>query len=120
MDFCKITAWQKFTLEFLKLSFGNGAIALRSGSPLLQAKKHDRKIKITDIAIEKIPQVRVPGLDEEMVQILYRLHREVLEIAQKSNDSNEVAVVYNVSVKISGGGLYQKRPTLTHLLRLVF
>ena len=38
---------------------------------MLQAKNHDRKIKITDIAIEKIPQVRVPGLDEEMVQILY-------------------------------------------------
>ena len=61
MDFCKITAWQKFTLEFLKLSFGNGAIALRSGNPLLQAKKHDRKIKITDIAIlnvnEKVSHV---------------------------------------------------------------
>ena len=66
---------------------------------MIQAKRRDRKIAITDIAITKIPYVKIPELDELAAKELYDAHREVLSAAQRLNNSNEVALVYNLYTK---------------------
>lgn len=60
---------------------------------LEQAKKHDRKIMITDIAIEKVPYVEVSGLSQEQCETIQQEHREILRIAQSENESNEVLTI---------------------------
>ena len=60
-----------------------------------QAKKRDHKIFITDVAIEKVSYVHVAGLSERICKAIQEEHKELLRIAQKENDSNEVLTVWN-------------------------
>ena len=57
-----------------------------------QAKRRDKKVFITDIAIEKVPYIKYKGFSEEQNHIMQELARDVLVISKESNDSNEVAI----------------------------
>lgn len=61
-----------------------------------QAKTRDRKVMITSVAIEKVPRVKVRGLSEAQCDFFYTAHKEVLRTAQRENESNEVALAYNI------------------------
>lgn len=66
---------------------------------LEQAKKRNHKIMITDTAIDKVPYIEIPGCTDEFCQELHQTHKEVLRLAQKHNNSDEVAAVYNYHSK---------------------
>ena len=59
---------------------------------LEQAKRRDRKVDITDIAIEKVPFIEYKGFTEKQNRIIHELSQEVLRLSQKNNDCNEVAI----------------------------
>ncbi len=59
---------------------------------LEQAKRRDRKVYITDIAIEKVPYIEYRGFDSEKCKIMQELTRNVLLLSKEENDSNEVAI----------------------------
>lgn len=58
----------------------------------LSVKKRDKKVFITDIAIDKVPFIQYNGLSDRENQVLYQLARLVLLTSQTENNSNEVAV----------------------------
>lgn len=45
---------------------------------ILSAKKHNKKITITDIAIDKIPRLKYKGLSDSENEVLYKLAKLVL------------------------------------------
>lgn len=57
----------------------------------LSTKNRDKKIAITDIAIDKIPHIEYKGLSAEENDTLFKLAKLVLLTAQTENESNEVA-----------------------------
>lgn len=59
---------------------------------LEMAKKHNKKIYITDISIDKVPLIEYYGFTDEQNQIMRELARNVLVISKESNNSNEVAI----------------------------
>lgn len=59
---------------------------------LEMAKKCDKKVYITDTAIDKVPLIEYYGFTDEQNQIMRELARNVLVISKESNDSNEVAL----------------------------
>lgn len=63
---------------------------------LRQAKKRNKKVYITDIAIEKVPYVEYRGMDEEQNKNMQSLARLVLTLAKNENDSNEVAITWDM------------------------
>lgn len=58
----------------------------------LSAKKRNKKVFITDIAIEKVPLIKYKGLSDAENNVLYQLAKLVLLTSQTENDSNEVAI----------------------------
>ena len=68
-----------------------------AGMNVEQAKKRDHKIYITDVAIQKVPLVRVKGMSLAESEMLQREHMEILRIAKEQNDSNEVLSVFDLS-----------------------
>ena len=64
---------------------------------LRQAKKRDKKVYITDVAIEKVPYVKYKGMDDEQNMIMQKLARLILKIAKTENDSNEVAITWDMA-----------------------
>ena len=76
---------------------------------LHQARRKDnRKVMITDAAIEKVPLVRYPGIPEEQYGILQQIAKQVLIISRDRNDGNEVAITYSLDSRrlISEGKEY--------------
>lgn len=63
---------------------------------LEMAKKRDHKIKITDEAINKVPNIQYKEIPETEYDNLQELARQVLKISKDENDSNEVAVTYSL------------------------
>ena len=59
---------------------------------LEMAKKRDKKVYITDVAIDKVPLIEYYGFTDEQNRIMQELARNVLVISKESNDSNEVAL----------------------------
>lgn len=59
---------------------------------LRQAKKRNSKVKITEVAIKKVPLIEYKGLSKRENKIVQELIREVLRISRNENDSNEVAI----------------------------
>ena len=62
-----------------------------------QAKKRNKKVYITDIAIEKVPYIRYKGMNEAQNRTMQKLARLMLKIAKTENDSNEVAVTWDMT-----------------------
>lgn len=58
----------------------------------LFAKKRDKKIYITDVAVEKVPLIQYRGLSDKESDVLYQLAKLVLLTSQTENNSNEVAI----------------------------
>lgn len=66
-------------------------------SDLEQAKKRDRKIFITDVAINKISKSTVSEYSEVQNALVDEIHKELLIRAKDYNNSNEVACLLNLS-----------------------
>lgn len=61
-------------------------------------KKHDKKVYITDIAIDKVPFVQYPGFTDSQNHIMRKLAQEVLTVSKEENNSNEVAITCDLGV----------------------
>ncbi|MBO6303679.1 MAG: hypothetical protein J6M62_01185 [Selenomonadaceae bacterium] len=61
-----------------------------------QAKKRDHKIYITDIAVNKVPYIKVPNFTATQNEIFQQINKNVLKQAMTLNNSDEVACVYNI------------------------
>jgi hypothetical protein len=59
---------------------------------LEQAKKRNRKIYITDVAIDKIPYIEYQGFSVEKNKIMQELAKDVLLLSKEENESNEVPI----------------------------
>ena len=65
---------------------------------LEQAKKRDHKIMINEIAISKVPLVKIKGLSLAECEMLQQEHKEILKIAMEQNNSNEILSVVQMSL----------------------
>lgn len=63
---------------------------------LEMAKKRDRKIAISEEAINKVPRIQYKGIPEKEYDNVCALAKEVLRISRDQNDSNEVAITYSL------------------------
>ena len=108
-DWKSVYVDKKLTLEEWKA--GNGAsqatntagalnggaqgdiINLQGGINVMQAKKRDRKIMITDVAIDKVPCVKMPNISMQECERIQAAHKRLLRIAQAQNESNEVLAI---------------------------
>ena len=70
---------------------------------LEMAKKRDHKIMITDDAIGKVPYIEYKGIQKEQYAILQEFSKEVLRISKDENESNEVAITYNMDILSASG-----------------
>ena len=68
-------------------------------SDLEQAKRRNRKVYITDIAIEKVPYIAYRGFDESKCKIMQELAKNVLLLSKEENDSNEVAITCDLGIE---------------------
>lgn len=66
---------------------------------LEQAKRRDRKIYITDVAIDKVPLIEYKGFTEIQNKIMQALAQEVLTVSKDINESNEVAITCDLGVQ---------------------
>lgn len=67
-------------------------------SDLEQAKRRNKKVYITDIAIEKVPYIAYRGFDENKCTIMHELAKNVLLLSKEENDSNEVAITCDLGI----------------------
>lgn len=66
---------------------------------LEQAKRRDRKVYITDIAIDKVPFIQYDGFTDEQNEIMQELAKDVLLLSKEKNDSNEVAITCDLGAE---------------------
>ena len=59
---------------------------------LEMAKKRNKKVEITEEAIQKVPYIRYRDVPEQEYDIIQSLAKRVLELSRERNDSNEVAI----------------------------
>lgn len=59
-------------------------------------KKKNRPIKITDIAISKIPKIKLSGFSEKENLFLQEQHKRLLSISKEKNDSKEVGILIDI------------------------
>ena len=64
---------------------------------LEQAKKRDHKIYITDVALSKISKSAVPKYSKNQNSLIDEIHKELLTQSKNSNNSNEVAYLFNLN-----------------------
>lgn len=64
--------------------------------PLKQAKKRDKKVMITEIAIDKVPFLNYQGMEDWQNAVIYKMVKRVLRLSKDLNNSNEVAITYNM------------------------
>lgn len=64
-----------------------------------QAKRRDRKIYITDIAIDKVPFIQYDGFTDEQNKIMQELAKDVLLLSKEKNDSNEDAITCDLGTE---------------------
>lgn len=64
---------------------------------LEQAKKRDHKIFITDVALGKITKSAVPKYSKVQNSLIDEVHKELLTRSKNSNNSNEVACLFNLN-----------------------
>ena len=72
------------------------------GNKLEQAKRRDKKVIITDIAISKVPDIEYPNVPSDTSATIRALAQEVLELSKDQNDSNEVAITYSMDENVVG------------------
>ena len=62
---------------------------------LNQNKKQNKRL-VTDVAISKIPYVVYPGLNTNQCLIVHELAEHLLALAKEQNNSDEIAITYNL------------------------
>lgn len=85
----------KSGIKPLDKSAESGIIGIGSDGALEQAKTRDKKIIITDMAIEKAEAPDIPYFTPEQNKKFKELNKEVLRKSMNENDSNEVAFLFN-------------------------
>lgn len=75
---------------------------------LNQAKKRDNKKYITDVAIDKVSLVQVEAVSDDFSNEILEMHKSILRISQKDNNSDEVLCLYSVT---QNGAVYVKGDT---------
>lgn len=63
---------------------------------IFEQKERNRPIKITDIAITKVPLVHIAGFLESEDKYISEMHRKLLEISKQNNDSKEVGIMVDI------------------------
>lgn len=63
---------------------------------LEMSKNHKKKYNITNIAIEKIPYIKIKNVEEKQNRIINNLTKAVLNISKNENNSNEVSITYDM------------------------
>ena len=92
-DFQMVFVEKKMSVDEWKVTYKDGIMSLKDDAQVEQAKARNRKIFITNIAIDKVGYVEIPGFSIEESLELQRQHRELLKIAQVSNNSDEVLIL---------------------------
>ena len=64
-----------------------------------QGKKRNKKVFITDIAVEKVPFIEYKGYSKEKNNVMRELAQSVLLIAKEENNSNEVAITCDIGIE---------------------
>ena len=59
-------------------------------------KKRNRPIKITDIAISKVPRMELSGFSEDENLFMQEQHKRLLSISKEKNDSREVGILIDI------------------------
>lgn len=60
------------------------------------ARKRNRKVMITEEAINKVPSIIYRHIPKEQHSVITELAREALIVSKDENDSNEVAITYRM------------------------
>lgn len=81
----------------LDISVKSGIIESEEVNGLEQAKKRDHKIYITDIAVEKVSKADIPYLTAEQNYRIFENHKELLRTSKNKNDSDEVALLFDLN-----------------------
>jgi hypothetical protein len=68
---------------------------MKSGSGTLEQKRRDKKVFITDVAIQNIKKVDIDGFSDAQNKRLQELHKDLLTVAKNKNNSNEVLKIWN-------------------------
>lgn len=63
---------------------------------LEMGNKRDRKMMITDEAIDKVPFIKYKEIPEDEYPIIQMLAKKVLQLSKNENNSNEVAITYSM------------------------
>lgn len=61
-----------------------------------EQKKRNRPIKITDIAISKVPKMELSGFSEKENIFMQEQHKRLLSISKEKNDSKEVGILVDI------------------------
>lgn len=94
---CRCIADPVIDIDKINLAPKAGTFAPLDEAELEQAKKRDRKIPITDIAIKKVQYVEVPGLPEIINEALKDANKELLQKAKDENKSDEMLGILSFS-----------------------
>lgn len=78
-------------------AFGSNS---KKATNLGMSKDRGKKVMITDEAIKKVPCIKYRGVPEYQYEIIFHLAQQVLEIAQKENNSNEVTITYSFDERL--------------------
>ena len=91
---CRCIADPVIDIDKINLAPKAGTFApLDDEGNLEQAKKYDRKILITDIAIDKVRYVALPEVSEAINTVIMEAHKELLRMAKDDNNSDEVLAI---------------------------
>ncbi len=100
--------WREKYIKGIQGANGDGIIKTENLSDvgvgymdLEQAKKRDHKIMINEIAISKVPLVRVNGLSLAECELLQSEHKKLLQIAMEQNESDEVLTLLSMDTRNS-------------------
>lgn len=87
-------------------SENSGIMKAEGVNGLEQAKKRDKKIFVTDVAIDKVTKSKVKLLSSEHNSKIDAIHKELLTVSKNENNSDEVAILFelNSSKKFSQMG----------------
>lgn len=61
-----------------------------------EQKRRNRPIKITQIAIDKVPLAHIDGFTEEEDRFIQNMHKRLLLTSMELNDSNEVGIMVDI------------------------
>lgn len=82
--------------ETVAKSENSGIMKTRDVSGLEQAKKRDRKIFITESAINKVDFVKPKDFSDTQASLMMSKNKELLNVAKNQNNSNEVLFIENL------------------------